>query len=76
MLSTGAGGFTGRGTGIAIASSCISERKGAVVDIGKPQRIYTVEPVEDPVPRRQPEPRPEPTPVPRPQEKPEPVPTP
>jgi hypothetical protein len=46
-----------------------------VVDIGKPLRIFTVEPVEDPVPRRQPEPRPEPTPAPRPKE-PEPAPAP
>jgi hypothetical protein len=50
----------------------VSER-GAVVDIGKPQRIYTVEPVEDPVPRRNPEPTPEPVPVPGPTKEPEPA---
>jgi len=47
--------------------------KGAVVDIGKPLRIYTVEPVEDPVPRRAPEPRPEPAPLPRPEREPDPA---
>jgi hypothetical protein len=32
--------------------------KEAGVDIGEPLRIYTVEPVEDPVPRREPAPAP------------------
>jgi len=35
------------------------------VDIGKPLRIYTIEPVEDPVPHREREPRPEPAPLPQ-----------
>jgi hypothetical protein len=47
--------------------------KGAVVDIGKPLRIYTVEPVEDPVPRRQPEPLREPPPLPGPDKEPDPA---
>jgi len=29
------------------------------VEIGDPQRVYTIEPVEDPVPREEPEERPE-----------------
>jgi hypothetical protein len=47
------------------------------MDIGKPKRIYTVEPLEDPVPQRAPvrEPRPAPLP-PRPQKQPEPARTP
>jgi hypothetical protein len=40
------------------------------VDIGEPLRIYTVEPVEDPVPRREPLPAPQPA---RPQEEPDPA---
>jgi hypothetical protein len=32
--------------------------------IGKPTRIYTVEPVESPVPAREPEPEPKPEPTP------------
>jgi hypothetical protein len=35
------------------------------VDIGKPQRIYTIEPVEDPVPRREPLKAPAPPPLPK-----------
>ncbi len=35
------------------------------MDIGKPLRIYTIEPVEDPVPHREREPRPEPAPLPQ-----------
>jgi hypothetical protein len=41
------------------------------MDIGEPLRIYTVEPVEDPVPRREPVPPP-PQPA-RPQEEPDPA---
>ena len=35
------------------------------MEIGKPRRVYTVEPVEKPVPQREPapEPKPEPRPV-------------
>jgi hypothetical protein len=40
------------------------------VDIGEPLRIYTVEPVEDPVPRREPLPAPQPA---RPHEEPDPA---
>jgi hypothetical protein len=36
--------------------------RGGVVEIGKPQRTITVEPVEDPVPRERPEKQPEPKP--------------
>lgn len=46
------------------------------MDIGKPQRIYTVEPVEDPVPRQRPERPPEPAPVPPRRKEPEPTPAP
>ncbi|HEY3766460.1 MAG TPA: hypothetical protein VGL44_14970 [Gaiellales bacterium] len=35
------------------------------MDIGKPQRIYTIEPVEDPVPRREPLKAPAPPPLPK-----------
>ncbi len=47
------------------------------MDIGKPKRIYTVEPLEDPIPQRVPvrEPQPEPLP-PRPQKPAEPARTP
>jgi hypothetical protein len=43
--------------------------------IGKPRRIYTVEPIESPVPAREPEPQPEPSPTeaPRPPLAPEPA---
>jgi hypothetical protein len=41
------------------------------MDIGEPKRTYTVEPVEDPVPREQPAEAPEPAEAPG---KPEPVP--
>jgi hypothetical protein len=34
--------------------------------IGKPTRIYTVEPIESPVPAREPQPKPTPTEAPRP----------
>jgi hypothetical protein len=30
-------------------------RKERVMDIGKPDRTYTVEPIEDPLPQKQPE---------------------
>lgn len=43
------------------------------MDIGKPLRIYTVEPVEDPIPHREREPRPAPEPLPRPQKEPDPA---
>jgi hypothetical protein len=33
------------------------------MDIGKPQRVITIEPIEDPVPREQPAPEPEREPV-------------
>jgi hypothetical protein len=33
------------------------------MEIGKPRRVYTVEPVEKPVPRREPAPAPEPKPA-------------
>jgi hypothetical protein len=36
--------------------------RGCVVEIGKPKRTITVEPVEDPVPRERPEKQPEPKP--------------
>jgi hypothetical protein len=45
------------------------------MDIGKPLRIYTIEPVEDPVPRPERAPREEPAPTPAPREEPEPAPT-
>jgi hypothetical protein len=49
-------------------------RKGeGSVDIGKPLRIYTIEPVEDPIPHREREPRPEPVPLPRPKKEPDPA---
>ncbi len=35
------------------------------MDIGKPQRIYTIEPVQDPVPRREPLKAPAPPPLPK-----------
>lgn len=41
------------------------------MDIGKPRRIFTVEPVETPVPER--EPRSEPKPTPEPQQEPAPT---
>jgi hypothetical protein len=34
--------------------------------IGKPTRVYTVEPIESPIPAREPEPKPSPTEAPRP----------
>jgi hypothetical protein len=43
------------------------------VDIGKPLRIYTVEPVEDPIPHREGDPRPAQEPQPRPQKEPDPA---
>jgi hypothetical protein len=43
------------------------------VDIGKPLRIYTIEPVEDPIPHREREPLPAPPPLPRPQKEPDPA---
>jgi hypothetical protein len=53
--------------------SMLASRDGkeAGVDIGEPLRIYTVEPVEDPVPRREPPPAP-PQPA-RPAEEPDPA---
>jgi hypothetical protein len=48
----------------------IRDGKEAGVDIGEPLRIYTIEPVEDPVPRRTPPPAPPPQ---RPQEEPHPA---
>ncbi len=32
--------------------------RGLKVEIGKPRRVYTIEPLEDPVPREEPEERP------------------
>lgn len=46
------------------------------MDIGKPLRIYTIEPVEDPVPRPQRAPREEPAPTTAPRKEPDPTPTP
>jgi hypothetical protein len=48
--------------------------EGGGMDIGKPLRIYTIEPVEDPVPRPERAPREEPAPAPR--KEPDPAPTP
>jgi hypothetical protein len=48
----------------------IRDEKEAGVDIGEPLRIYTVEPVEDPVPRREPLPAPPPE---QPREEPDPA---
>jgi hypothetical protein len=39
--------------------------RGLGLEIGKPRRTITVEPVEDPVPRKRPEPVPEERPVPK-----------
>lgn len=36
--------------------------QGGLMDIGKPKRIYTIEPIEDPIPREQPEKVAEPAP--------------
>jgi hypothetical protein len=41
------------------------------VDIGKTIKTYTIEPVEDPVPRREPKPEPEREPPPLPEREPE-----
>ncbi len=46
------------------------------MDIGKPLRIYTIEPVEDPVPRPERAPREEPAPTPAPRKEPDPAQTP
>jgi hypothetical protein len=46
------------------------------MDIGKPLRIYTIEPVEDPVPRPQRAPQEEPAPTTAPRKEPDPTPTP
>jgi hypothetical protein len=43
------------------------------MDIGKPLRIYTIEPVEDPVPRPERAPREEPAPTPAPRKEPDPA---
>jgi hypothetical protein len=57
----------------ADASYDRSDERRRLVDIGKPLRIYTIEPVEDPVPHREPEPRPERVPLPRPKKEPDPA---
>jgi hypothetical protein len=44
------------------------------MDIGKPLRIYTIEPVEDPVPRPERAPREEPAPTKAPRKEPDPTP--
>jgi hypothetical protein len=44
------------------------------MDIGKPLRIYTIEPVEDPVPRPERAPREEPAPTEAPRKEPDPTP--
>jgi hypothetical protein len=44
------------------------------MDIGKPLRIYTIEPVEDPVPRPERAPREEPAPTTVPPKEPDPTP--
>ncbi|HEX5559264.1 MAG TPA: hypothetical protein VFX13_16725 [Gaiellales bacterium] len=44
------------------------------MDIGKPLRIYTIEPVEDPVPRPERAPREEPAPTTAPRKEPDPTP--
>jgi hypothetical protein len=46
------------------------------MDIGKPLRIYTIEPVEDPVPRPERAPREDPAPTPAPRKEPDPIPAP
>jgi hypothetical protein len=46
------------------------------MDIGKPLRTYTIEPVEDPVPRPERAPREEPAPTPAPRKEPDPTPAP
>lgn len=45
------------------------------MEIGEPNRVYTIEPIEDPVPRRAPvEPKKEPVPKPEPRREPAPTP--
>ena len=46
------------------------------MDIGKPLRIYTIEPLEDPVPRPERAPREEPAPTTAPRKEPDPIPAP
>ena len=50
-----------------------SDRGGRVMEIGKPQREYILEPREIPVPLQQPAPEPSPTVVPEPELVPEPA---